>query len=42
MSALEESTKAVRAVYKLPYKEGLGRLKTQAAWLQKEHPQARR
>jgi putative transposase len=30
----------IRAAYKLPYKEGLARLKTQAAWLQKEHPQA--
>jgi len=30
----------IRAAYKLPYKEGLARLKTQAAWLQKEYPQA--
>src|SRR6266478_1878003 len=30
----------IRAAYKLPYKDGLARLKTQAAWLQKEHPQA--
>lgn len=30
----------IRAAYKLPYKQGLARLKTQAAWLQKEHPQA--
>jgi putative transposase len=30
----------IRAAYKLSYKEGLARLKTQAAWLQKEHPQA--
>jgi putative transposase len=38
---LQEQTAAViRAAYKLPYKEGLARLKTQAAWLQKEHPQA--
>ncbi len=26
----------IRAAYKLPYDEGLARLKTQAAWLQKE------
>jgi transposase-like protein len=38
---LQEQTAAViKAAYKLPYKEGLARLKTQAAWLQKEHPQA--
>jgi transposase-like protein len=38
---LQKQTAAViRAAYKLPYKEGLARLKTQAAWLQKEHPQA--
>lgn len=38
---LQDQTAAViRAAYKLPYKEGLARLKTQAAWLQKEHPQA--
>jgi len=30
----------IGAAYKLPYKEGLARLKTQAAWLQKEYPQA--
>jgi putative transposase len=30
----------IKAAYKLPYHEGLARLKTQAAWLQKEHPQA--
>jgi putative transposase len=30
----------IRAAYKLPYKEGLARLKTQAAWLEKQHPQA--
>ncbi len=30
----------IRAAYKLPYKEGLARLKTQAAWLQQEYPQA--
>ena len=38
---LQDQVAAVlRAAYKLPYKEGLARLKTQAAWLQKEHPQA--
>jgi transposase-like protein len=38
---LQDQTAAViKAAYKLPYKEGLARLKTQAAWLQKEHPQA--
>lgn len=38
---LQKQTAAViRAAYKLPYKEGLARLKTQAAWLEKEHPQA--
>lgn len=38
---LQDQTAAViRAAYKLPYKEGLARLKMQAAWLQKEHPQA--
>jgi transposase-like protein len=38
---LQNQTAAViRAAYKLPYKEGLARLKTQAAWLQKEYPQA--
>jgi transposase-like protein len=30
----------IRAAYKLPSTEGLARLKTQAAWLQKEYPQA--
>lgn len=30
----------IHAAYKLPYKEGLARLKTQAAWLEKQHPQA--
>lgn len=30
----------IRAAYKLPYKEGLARLKTQAAWLEKQYPQA--
>lgn len=38
---LQEQVAAVmRAAYKLPYKEGLARLKTQAAWLQQEYPQA--
>ena len=38
---LQDQVAAVlRAAYKLPYKEGLARLKTQAAWLQKEYPQA--
>ena len=30
----------IRSAYKLPYKEGLARLKTQAAWLEKQYPQA--
>ncbi len=30
----------IRGAYKLPYKEGLARLKTQAAWLVKQYPQA--
>lgn len=30
----------IRGAYKLPYKEGLARLKTQAAWLEKQYPQA--
>jgi len=36
----DQAAAVIRAAYKLPYKEGLARLKTQAAWLQKEHPQA--
>ena len=36
----DQKAAVIRAAYKLPYKEGLARLKTQAAWLQKEHPQA--
>ncbi len=30
----------IRAAYKLPYQEGLLKLKTQAAWLKTQHPQA--
>jgi transposase-like protein len=30
----------IRAAYKLPYKEGLAKLKSQAAWLEPQHPQA--
>jgi putative transposase len=38
---LQKQVAAVmRAAYKLPYKEGLARLRTQAAWLQKQYPQA--
>jgi len=36
----EQVTAVMRAAYKLSYKEGIARLKTQAAWLQKEYPQA--
>lgn len=36
----DQVTAVMRAAYKLPYKEGIGRLKTQAAWLEKEYPQA--
>jgi putative transposase len=36
----EQTATVIRGAYKLPYKEGLARLKTQAAWLEKPYPQA--
>lgn len=36
----QQTATVIRGAYKLPYKEGLARLKTQAAWLEKLYPQA--
>src|SRR5712692_938954 len=36
----EQTATVIRGAYKLHYKEGLARLNTQAAWLEKQYPQA--
>jgi putative transposase len=36
----DQTSAVIRAAYRLPYKEGMARLKTQAAWLEKDYPEA--